>query len=100
MLCPLPPSQEHDAIADEVLRPQLAIVSARGGQHEMAHLRGRGRIHRLERCLPPQSRECRPDPRVRSPPLSSFPGDVLDQFLTDPDAALRKFQLERNMHGS
>jgi len=29
-----------------------------------------------------------------------FRADVLDQFLTDPDAALRKFQLERNMHGS
>jgi excisionase family DNA binding protein len=29
-----------------------------------------------------------------------FRADVLDQFLTNPDAALRKFQQEGNLHGS
>jgi excisionase family DNA binding protein len=29
-----------------------------------------------------------------------FRRDMLDLYLTDPDAAMRKFQLERNSHGS
>jgi excisionase family DNA binding protein len=34
-------------------------------------------------------------PRVRR-----FRRDMLDLFLTDPDAAMRKFRAERNSHGS
>jgi excisionase family DNA binding protein len=34
-------------------------------------------------------------PRVRR-----FRRDMLDQFLTDPDAAMRRFRVERNRHGS
>jgi excisionase family DNA binding protein len=34
-------------------------------------------------------------PRVRR-----FRRDMLDQFLTDPDAAMRQFHAERNTHGS
>jgi excisionase family DNA binding protein len=33
-------------------------------------------------------------PRVRR-----FRRDVLDEFLTDPDAAMRRFRAERNQHG-
>lgn len=33
-------------------------------------------------------------PRVRR-----FHRDVLDAFLTDPDAAMRRFRAERNQHG-
>ena len=33
-------------------------------------------------------------PRVRR-----FRKDVLDEFLTDPDAAMRRFHAERNQHG-
>lgn len=33
-------------------------------------------------------------PRVRR-----FRRDVLDEFLTDPDAAMRRFRAERNRHG-
>jgi len=29
-----------------------------------------------------------------------FRQDMLDMFLTNPDAAMRKFHLERNSHGS
>ncbi len=29
-----------------------------------------------------------------------FRRDVLDDFLTDPDAAMRRFRAERNPHGS
>jgi len=34
-------------------------------------------------------------PRVRR-----FRRDMLDLFLTDPDAAMRRFRAERNPHGS
>jgi excisionase family DNA binding protein len=34
-------------------------------------------------------------PRVRR-----FRRDMLDLFLTDPDAAMRRFRAERNQHGS
>ena len=34
-------------------------------------------------------------PRVRR-----FRRDMLDQFLTDPDVAMRRFRVERNRHGS
>ncbi len=34
-------------------------------------------------------------PRVRR-----FRRDMLDRFLTDPDAAMRQFHAERNTHGS
>jgi excisionase family DNA binding protein len=34
-------------------------------------------------------------PRVRR-----FRRDMLDMFLTDPDAAMRRFRSERNAHGS
>ena len=34
-------------------------------------------------------------PRVRR-----FRRDMLDRFLTDPDAAMRLFRAERNTHGS
>jgi excisionase family DNA binding protein len=34
-------------------------------------------------------------PRVRR-----FRRDMLDLFLTDPDAAMRRFRVERNRHGS
>ncbi len=34
-------------------------------------------------------------PRVRR-----FRQDMLDLFLTDPDAAMRRFHAERNRHGS
>jgi len=34
-------------------------------------------------------------PRVRR-----FRRDMLDLFLTDPDAAMRRFHAERNRHGS
>jgi excisionase family DNA binding protein len=34
-------------------------------------------------------------PRVRR-----FRRDMLDQFLTDPDAAMRRFRVGRNRHGS
>jgi excisionase family DNA binding protein len=33
-------------------------------------------------------------PRVRR-----FRRDMLDQFLTDPDAAMRRFRVDRNRHG-
>ena len=36
-----------------------------------------------------------PKPRVRR-----FRRDMLDLFLTDPDAAMRSFHAERNAHGS
>ena len=29
-----------------------------------------------------------------------FRRDMLDEFLTDPDAAMRRFRAERNRHGS
>jgi excisionase family DNA binding protein len=33
------------------------------------------------------------------PRMRRFRRDMLDQFLTNPDAAMRRFQSERNRHG-
>jgi len=34
------------------------------------------------------------------PRMRRFRRDVLDQYLTNPDAAMRRFRSERNQHGS
>jgi hypothetical protein len=38
-------------------------------------------------------------PVYGKPRMRRFHRDMLDLFLTDPDAALRKFRSERNTHG-
>lgn len=38
-------------------------------------------------------------PVYGKPRMRRFRRDMLDLFLTDPDAALRKFRSERNTHG-
>ncbi|MGD0679859.1 MAG: helix-turn-helix domain-containing protein [Polyangiaceae bacterium] len=39
-------------------------------------------------------------PVYGKPRLRRFRRDMLDLFLTDPDAAMRSFRAERNAHGS
>lgn len=39
-------------------------------------------------------------PVYGKPRLRRFRRDMLDLFLTNPDAAMRKFRAERNTHGS
>ena len=39
-------------------------------------------------------------PVYGKPRTRRFRRDMLDLFLTNPDAAMRKFRLERNEHGS
>ena len=39
-------------------------------------------------------------PVYGKPRMRRFRRDVLDLYLTDPDAAMRRFRAERNRHGS
>jgi hypothetical protein len=39
-------------------------------------------------------------PVYGKPRMRRFRRDMLDMYLTDPDAAMRRFRAERNRHGS